>query len=125
MARQYTEKICDHCYRKFKPNGAFQKWCSICIPDPLNYRARGLLKHYDMTEEEFNKLLEKQDFKCSIEGCTREPKVVDHSHACCPNRYTCGYCVRGILCSACNSALASLESELKENRINYLLEAVR
>lgn len=34
---------------------------------------------------------------------------VDHDHACCPGNYSCGRCIRGLLCHGCNvkDALAS------------------
>jgi hypothetical protein len=57
-------------------------------------------------------LLAAQDGRCAICG-TADPGGrwetwhVDHDSACCPrNRQrTCGACVRGILCSACNLML--------------------
>ena len=30
---------------------------------------------------------------------------VDHDHACCPGKKTCGKCVRGVLCHSCNQGL--------------------
>ena len=31
--------------------------------------------------------------------------VVDHDHACCPTKKTCGGCIRGLLHVSCNSSL--------------------
>lgn len=35
---------------------------------------------------------------------------VDHDHACCPSVKSCGNCVRGYLCHACNTAEGLLRS---------------
>lgn len=38
--------------------------------------------------------------------------AVDHDHACCPSSdKTCGKCVRGILCRACNQALGNFKDD--------------
>jgi hypothetical protein len=36
--------------------------------------------------------------------------VIDHDHNCCHGGASCGKCIRGILCSACNLSLGHVES---------------
>lgn len=47
---------------------------------------------------------------------------VDHNHACCPGQYSCGLCVRGILCPPCNSQINRKMEDLVwlQKVINYL-----
>lgn len=40
---------------------------------------------------------------CGENDATRY--AVDHDHACCPGRKSCGECVRGVLCHSCNRVL--------------------
>ena len=70
---------------------------------------------YGLTQESFDAMLEAQGGKCANPGCDAiEPGGkgknwhVDHDHACCPGNGSCGDCVRGLLCSACNQALGLL-----------------
>jgi hypothetical protein len=61
-------------------------------------------------------MLEEQDYAC---GICREPfgenaPRIDHDHKHCPPRpsgvsYSCGKCVRGLLCVRCNTWLGWLE----------------
>jgi len=39
----------------------------------------------------------------------KAPFAIDHDHKCCPERTSCGQCVRGLLCVRCNATLGSYE----------------
>lgn len=50
--------------------------------------------------------------------------VVDHDHRCCPRgHYSCGKCVRGLLCSQCNAAAGMLRDDpaLARSLADYLV----
>lgn len=69
--------------------------------------AEGLRNRYQMTERRYGLILVAQDGRCA--GCGEQPAAggrlnVDHDHACCPGRRTCGRCVRGLICQRCNVA---------------------
>jgi hypothetical protein len=67
------------------------------------YRNENLKKRYGITEEEYDKLKEKQRHKCKI--CSRyEDLYVDHDH-------DAGH-IRGLLCHKCNSALGFLQDDI-------------
>lgn len=63
---------------------------------------------------------------CDICGRTDQPLHVDHDHSCCdrddaPCR-SCGYCVRGVLCSSCNWGLGKFRDDetILSRAISYL-----
>mgnify|MGYP001597132189 FL=1 len=67
---------------------------------PMSARRRLALKsNYNITEDDYNTLLETQQFRCKICGkpWTFEQLCVDHSHV--------TGIVRGLLCGKCNSLL--------------------
>jgi hypothetical protein len=70
-----------------------------------------------MSLEDYYALLEKQDGKCAIcrVAAPRDIRTsrfhVDHDHACCPGRLSCGRCNRGLLCHACNTALGNFNDD--------------
>jgi hypothetical protein len=70
-------------------------------------------KRYNMTRPEFDALLAEQGGRCAIcqtdDPGTYHHWCVDHDHRCCPGRgQSCGRCVRGILCPACNKGIGLL-----------------
>lgn len=78
--------------------------------------ARNWLQNYNMTPEQRAERLEAQNNECAACGASFEamdPKHVhaDHDHACCPGTRSCGRCVRGFLCQACNNALGALRDD--------------
>lgn len=71
------------------------------------------LAAYGLTQKKFDQLLEAQGHAC---GMCHQPFAdgqlihVDHDHSCCPDDCrSCGKCVRGLLCHACNVALGHIE----------------
>ena len=68
---------------------------------------------YGLTQELFDLLLDSQRNAC---GMCHQPFEkgqlihVDHDHSCCQRKNrSCGKCIRGLLCHACNIALGHIE----------------
>ena len=82
---------------------------------------------YGITEEDYQRMQAQQDYRCSICGTHQnEQKIrmsVDHDHRCCPEIYSCGKCLRGLLCRNCNLMLGVLkdDEEVLQAAINYLV----
>lgn len=87
--------------------------------NPEKFRWQTVYKKYKMTRAMYEGLLEAQNGVCAI--CGNAPNrnflSIDHDHACCDSTHTCGECIRGLLCAACNSFLG----RIKDNP-NSLLE---
>lgn len=70
-------------------------------------------KRYGITEERYQEMLVEQGNCCAICGVNQETLTkrmsVDHDHNCCPGLYSCGNCLRGLLCSHCNLALGGFK----------------
>ena len=85
--------------------------------DPLKHRRYELRRRFNMTMAEFDDLLLKQGGVCAACGET-EPGgpynkwQIDHDHACCDGRKTCGRCIRGLLCSVCNLTLGNAKDSV-------------
>jgi hypothetical protein len=92
-------------------------------------RDYALLKKFKITKEDYQKLLDKQGGVCAICGKTQKQQnsrfmflAVDHDHKCCPEKQTCGKCIRGLLCNKCNTGLANFDDDLElfKKAIKYL-----
>ncbi len=86
---------------------------------PETYRRKELKRNYNISVEEYNLLLKKQNGVCAI--CNKECRVrkylaVDHSHS--------NGKKRGLLCNKCNVGLGAFmdSPELLTNAIKYLEE---
>ena len=73
-----------------------------------------------MLEEDYNFLYNLYEGKCH--SCKDRLAInIDHDHNCCDGSFSCGKCVRGILCSQCNTALGLLSdsTEKIKNLLKY------
>lgn len=93
--------------------------------DGLRYALR---TKYQLTLGRYREMLAEQDGKCAIclVGAPRDIRTgrfhVDHDHECCPGKTSCGQCVRGLLCHACNTALGNFADDRERLRraVQYL-----
>lgn len=112
-------------------------WCSLdCKKNSkihadynMNYR---LKRDYNITLSDFNKMVEERNGRCDICGrseLTKHGKTgtqfrlnIDHDHSCCDGFGSCGKCIRGLLCTACNRGLGFFRDnpELLSNALVYL-----
>jgi len=90
--------------------------------NPGRDRNRALKYHYGMTLAGYKDLFLSQNGACAICGRTGLKLVVDHDHSCCPGEITCGKCIRGLLCSKCNTAVGRFDENPKrlERAAEYL-----
>lgn len=98
---------CLHCrehkpvseYSRLNASGAPRPYCKPCNAERVR------LGHYNLTKESVGLLLLLQEGKCAICGAPSPDEGamhIDHDHACCPGKRSCGACVRGLLCNRCN-----------------------
>lgn len=98
------------------------------IVDPVErknlVKRKRRLKMYNMTLEDYDRILQEQGGVCAI--CGLPPKdgedlCVDHDHDCCSDiNMSCGKCVRGLVCHGCNMRLGQIESKLLTRSLDYL-----
>lgn len=61
-------------------------------------------KQYNLTPEQYQALVDLTGGLCYV--CMRNKgRCVDHDHACCPGKISCGKCVRGLACNPCNKGV--------------------
>lgn len=137
-------KRCSRC-KEFKPFDCFGKGratkrrlssqCKPCANLSRKISRKTVLNrkaHNDKLDRiykgfDYYKTLKAQSGKCKLCGINSgdiEPKKfhIDHDHACCPGKKSCGKCIRGLLCSNCNTGLGQFRDDINllYKAINYL-----
>jgi len=81
------------------------------VANPEKVRAQQLARRdrmYGLTPGQFETMLADQGNRCASCNDDFGDQIphVDHDHSCCSgSRYTCGKCVRGLLCGRCNPGI--------------------
>lgn len=65
---------------------------------------------HGLSQSRYDALLKEQDNVCAIcrKNFVKTP-CIDHDHECCSGSYSCGRCVRGLLCDRCNTGLSRFD----------------
>lgn len=83
--------------------------------DPDYQRNWALWRRFKLTRQQYDETLERQGGGCAFCGRTVEDNgralSVDHDRNCCPGEYTCGKCVRWILCNRHNNAIGLFDDD--------------
>lgn len=103
------------------------------VADPEEHLRVNLASKHKMTLAKYRELLAAQGGRCAICRTDAPTDVrtirfhIDHDHSCCPGPRSCGRCVRGLLCHACNTALGNFKDdpEILEAALTYLLAVKR
>lgn len=99
------------------PNAKSQKECALPFCDkPARKRPESRLcstdaKRLATFSIDEDQLLEMfKDGRCELCGSTYKLSI-DHDHKCCPGNYSCGKCIRGVLCGNCNMGIGNLSDD--------------
>ena len=118
------KKTCQECGEDFAPDMMFNGLrCRPCASSKAHQKRVG--ETFGLKPGQYAQLLAAQGGVCYI--CHRKPVskrlACDHDHSCCPGPTSCGKCVRGLLCRACNrDVLGHLRDDVEALRraIAYL-----
>ena len=95
--------------------------------NPEKRREQGQAQHrkarYGVSRETFRRMLVSSAGVCAIcrQLCVSGHALsIDHNHQCCSGEKSCGQCLRGLLCKACNRLLGD-----SRERIEVLQAAIR
>src|SRR5688572_27423600 len=89
----------------------------------------GNLRKYHITPEDYYSILESQNGTCALcdktEILLKSGKTlrlaVDHDHNCCNGPFSCGRCVRGLLCARHNMAVGFIEDPTLIDKVKSYL----
>ncbi len=94
---------------------------------PTSPRDLNLVNTYGISREIFDRMLAEQGGGCAVCGglnMSGRELHVDHDHSCCKGGRSCGKCVRGLLCSRCNTGIGQFRDSgaLLATAASYLVK---
>lgn len=134
-------RACERCQAKYQKNGGRARmWnlCQQCTGHPVFKILQGSLGQHNVP---IGMVMAVMDWPyCANENCgeflldrahrLRRDRsssryvynfAIDHDHRCCPGERSCGQCVRGIVCRACNNAMPhTLDTPRSQGITDYL-----
>lgn len=87
--------------------------CTSCHPGCDLEKDRHLRFKYGIGYPDLLRMLAEQGgcAICSAQESGGQGWCIDHDHRCCPGKRTCGACIRGVLCFACNVGLGAFKDD--------------
>lgn len=123
QAKENGERWCGW-HKRFEPSGNFHVGSKICRAasterDSIQYAKHGVARRNHVSSDWYKTQLAKQNGHCGLcpatVGSVRNPRFCyDHDHSCCAGRWSCGKCLRGLLCNSCNYRVGQLEEVLRD-----------
>lgn len=106
-------------HKRFEEPSLFYVGTKLCREastrrNSIDYAKNGVSKKNHVSKEWYDAKLTEQGGHCALcpatVGSVRNPRFCfDHDHSCCKGRWSCGKCLRGLLCNQCNYKVAMLE----------------
>lgn len=81
------------------------------------------VSQHGITLEKYEEILQSQNNSCAIcknkASSFKKMLYIDHDHSCCPAQFSCGKCIRGLLCYNCNFMIGL--SQDNEKTLKYAI----
>lgn len=114
-ASKLVNSICRKC--------AAEKQAEQRKSNPTKMRDRALRSWFNIGLEDYDRMYADQGGVCKTCGQPSTNNLdVDHDRTCCAGRYSCGKCIRGLLCRPCNQVLGMVKDDprILKNMLDYL-----
>lgn len=116
---------CRHCEEYLNKSEFWGNDLTYCRPCKTKVGINSNLKKKGLNMESYSDMEKSQNGVCAICKNPESKKrrlSVDHDHECCPGSGSCGKCIRGLLCSNCNTALGLVKDSVEtlKSAIAYL-----
>lgn len=113
---------CKKCHTKYVTNYYNNNPDKKAAKNKMNTLHKPAFLKHGLNKDTYQNMLELYGGKCY--SCKdRVANCIDHDHSCCHGSFSCGKCVRGLLCSQCNTALGLLQDS--RQKIQNLLEYIK